>query len=504
MDAIREIIHTLTDEEQKEFRHFAQRQRKRTQRKDLELFDLFKKKEVLKPAAVITKLYGTTAKKEAYHGLRKRLLKQLTDYIVLRNLETDSAAVSSAMGQLSLARYLFDQRSEELAWKYLQKAEQLATESEQYDLLNAIYNLQIEKSAILPDLDLDHLIQQQRHNKKLADEDERANMANALVKRELLRMRREGEDIDFAAVIDRQLSAFNLKEAMTERPKLLFNLISMSRSAILVKKDFYNFEPFLIRNYERLEKEIGFTARQQNYRLSFLYMIAHTLYRNKKFDRSISYLDQLNELIQKEGKAYFSLHYANYTQLYAANLFFKGELESATTLLLGLLEDKKVRLQTEDQLNITVNLGIYYFHHNTLKKAHAMLLSIYHTDKWCEKVMGKEWVLKKNLMEVLLYYDMEHTEVAESRMRSIERNYAHLLDQPVYQRVKVYMALVRQLIFNPETIRTLAFEERVEGSFQWVPVEQEDIQAMAFYAWLKSKMIKKPFYDTLLDLVSGS
>jgi hypothetical protein len=31
--------------------------------------------------------------------------------------------------------------------------------------------------------------------------------------------------------------------------------------------------------------------------------------------------------------------------------------------------------------------------------------------------------------------------------------------------------------------------------------EQEDIQAMTFYAWLKSKMYKQPYYEVLLEMV---
>jgi hypothetical protein len=48
------------------------------------------------------------------------------------------------MGLISLSRYFFERRSDELAWGYLKSAESKAMKAEQFDLLNTIYLLQIE------------------------------------------------------------------------------------------------------------------------------------------------------------------------------------------------------------------------------------------------------------------------------------------------------------------------------------------------------------------------
>lgn len=59
-------------------------------------------------------------------------------------MEEDTTASAPIMGMLALAGYLFEVRLDKLAWSYLRKAEKLAQSSEQYDLLNTIYNQQIE------------------------------------------------------------------------------------------------------------------------------------------------------------------------------------------------------------------------------------------------------------------------------------------------------------------------------------------------------------------------
>src|SRR5690606_26624583 len=103
----------------------------------------------------------------------------LSDFILLKRMAEDTTASAPIMGLLALARYLFEVRLEKQAWHYLRKAEKLAQGSEQYDLLNTIYNLQIEKADNEFADDLDQIIAKRNQNKLAADEDERANIANS-------------------------------------------------------------------------------------------------------------------------------------------------------------------------------------------------------------------------------------------------------------------------------------------------------------------------------------
>lgn len=52
-------------------------------------------------------------------------------------------------------------------------------------------------------------------------------------------------------------------------------------------------------------------------------------------------------------------------------------------------------------------------------------------------------------------------------------------------------------------MQSAAYLEKVETSFEWIEKEKEDLQAMSYYAWLKSKMTKRDFYEVLLELITG-
>jgi hypothetical protein len=504
MDDLKTTLEILTDEDRKELAIFIKRQKKKKNRKDLELYRLLIQPKNYKPEQLINILYPEAPNAVAYYALRKRLLKHLSDFILLKRMEEDITAASSVMGMLSLANYLFDARIDRLAWAYLRKAEKLATANEQYDLLNTVYNLQIEKADNEFAEPLKFIINKRNENKKIADENERANIANSIINQRLQEVRRQGSDLHFDKIIQEVLRTYDLSEAVSKRPPLLHKLMSITRSAILARKDFLSFEPYIISKYHDAEQRYGFKKPHQYYKLSLLYMIAHVLYRNKKFGESMQYLKLLNEALNGEGKSHFPVFYPRYIFLMVANLVFVNQNNEAITLMEELLYKAKVNLSTKDQLTAQLGLSFNYFAQGAFTKANRVLMSIKRSDKWCEGKMGKEWVLKKNLGELILQYELGNEDLALNKIRSIERVFKDLLIEPTYKNVKQYLQLIKYMLNHPEILDKPEFIQQVESSLEFTSFESTDIQAMSFYAWLKAKMLKRPYYTVLFELANSA
>jgi hypothetical protein len=498
LDSLKEIIASFSEGDRHEFRLFIQRLRRKNKRKDLQLFSLLSLPESFKPTQIIHKLYGGY-KKEAYHALRKRLFNHLTEFLVVKRFKEDQSESSFIMGQISAVRYLMKLGKEETAWKILEKAELLASSREQYELLNTIYNLYIEKAAEDTSINIEEILLKKNINKQYMEEEEQANLACSIIRQKLLIVKKENQHLDFDFQVQNVLKKYRLDEAMAVRPKLLLNLVSITRSAMVTKKDYYSFEPFVIEQYRKLENK-GFETKDITYQIEFLYMIAHTLYRNKKFSTSEQYLEILLKKIESD-KIYFNRSYPKYILLQAAIHVFSNENRKAIILLQDTLKKFENILTHLDEMNIRLNLTIYLFQSQELDKAVKSLISIYHTDKWCEKVLGKEWVLKKNLIDIILQYEMENYDIALSRIQALERAFNKMFESPTYKRVKVFIQLIKRIIKDPHVVTGEAFHRLVESSFEWVPLEQEDIQAVSFYAWLKSKMQRKNYYSVLIELV---
>ncbi|KAA5539830.1 hypothetical protein [Adhaeribacter rhizoryzae] len=500
MDDLKITIDTLSAEDKKEFNYFIQRQKSKRNRKDYELFQLLQGKKQYKPQEIIHRLYPDEPNAVAYYALRKRLTQHLTDFIVLKRMEEDPTAVSSIMGTLAVAKYLFDVRVDRLAWNMLRKAEKLAATNEQFDLLNTIYNVQIEKADSEFADDLDEVIRKRNENKLAADEDERANIANSIITKQLEAARRQGRDLQIDATIQSVLKAYGLTEAVSQRPALFYKLMSITRSSVLARKDFYSFEPYIISQYEQVRATHGFSPAHQHYKISLLYMIAHVLYRNRKFAQSNHYLAELYQALTGEGKSLYAAFYAKYVFLKTANDAFLSNLSESLALMEDLLQRKSHLLSQRDILTASLGLGFLYFAQGAYQKANRVLLGISHSDKWCEKIMGKEWLLKKCLGELILQYEFGNPDLALDKLKSLMKNFGELLAQPVYSNVHAFLQLLEQLFLQPDAATRRAFLQYVENALSFVPAEREDLQAMSYYAWLKSKMVSRPYYEVLLEL----
>ena len=72
-----------------------------------------------------------------------------------------------------------------------------------------------------------------------------------------------------------------------------------------------------------------------------------------------------------------------------------------------------------------------------------------HTEKWLEKRMGREWVMKKLLMEIIAHFDMENYDLCENLVRSIQNRFRDLLNTEKYARAKDFIKISSDAQFTP-------------------------------------------------------
>ena len=188
-----------------------------------------------------------------------------------------------------------------------------------------------------------------------------------------------------------------------------------------------------------------------------------------------------------------------YYSLLAFNYNYSGEHSKAISLLEPILPIKHSDI--ESLLIINLSQVMFYIQSESYKDAHNLFSKFYHTDKWYEAKAGIEWVIKKNLTEIILHIELQNIDLVESRILSFKRNYYPYLKSIKQHRVITYLRLVEWYYKNPELVTLATFKEKVESSFVWIENKREDIFVMSFYAWLKSKMERKDLYETTLELI---
>ena len=514
MDDLRLTLQTLAADDRRELAHFIQWQRRRAAgRLDVRLLGLLLHAKEYKPEELINKLYPDEPNPVAYYALRKRLFKHLTDFLLLRQRQHDATAATSVRGQLTLAQYLFGAGVPRLAWTVLRKAEKLALDNEQYEPLNAVYNVQIEHAHSPHAEPLAAIIERRHRNKKAADEEERAGIADALLRQRLRQARRPGRGaVPVDELVRNVLTEYDLQEAFARSPSLLSRLLGIARHAMLARGDFATFAPFIERCYRLMERRHGFAPAHRGYQLRLLYMLAHALYRARRFAESVAYLEQALAVLAAAPGRQFADVGPRLTFLLAANYAFLNRNRESIKLLENALKAKPALLPAA-QLTARLQLTFHYFAEGQFAKASQTLISLDRTDFWLEQNMGFEWLLNHNIGELLIQLELENPDVALVRLRAIERRLheqfpaaeatAERPPTPLggpYHAVVRYLELVHGILNDPAVAATPAFANRVATMPAFLSEEREDLQVISFYAWLRARVLGRPYYEVLLQV----
>lgn len=499
MNDLNHIVSTFSKEDQKRFISFLEKNNKRNDTKNIQLFKHVLNNK-LSSKAICFKIYKQE-NSAAYHALRKRLYRSIIDFVANMSLLDENSVDMQIIKYILASRKCLEHKQYKMAYKILDKAEDLAAEHHLFSLLNEIYHTKIQYSYVNPDVLLDETISEFRQNQKKYFLEDELNIVYAKVRQTLNEVAHTGETTNFQSVLDAILKEhhININESMSF--KSLFQLMSIVGLSAFVTNDYLKTEPFLINTYNAILKSKK-EGKSVYYHIQILYLIANTLFRNKKFEQSQHYLALMHQEMLNKNKKYYNTFKLKHHLLQALNLNYSDNQNEAIAILQPLIHLKHEDI--ESLLDIYLSLIVFYFQKNDFKKAHHLFSKFYHTDTWYLEKAGKEWVIKKHLIEILLHIELNHIDLVESRLLSFKRSYSKYLKSINQERVLIYLNFVERYYKNPEKVTSKAFKNTVEAAFEWLSKDKEDIFVMSFYAWLKSKIENENLYTTTLNLVRDS
>ena len=493
---INSIISTFSTEEKQRFISYLNQKNKRKDAKNIKLFKLLSRQD-LDAKSISKSLYGTE-NSNAYHALRKRLYESIIDFTANAQLEDEHSVEMALIKYILSARSFLQQQQYKIAFKILDKAEKIAKAQLLFPYLNEIYHTKIQYAHNIPEIDLSNLIKKFEENENLKSQEDRLNIIYARFRQTLNDLTYKGQIIDIEAILFENFKDY--EENFIERLsfKSLYQLIRIASISAFATKNYITIESFLLKTYQQIISR-DTQKEQLVYHIEVLYQISNTLFRNKKFEVSLGYLALMKTEMLKKRKKYYNTYKLKYHLLQCLNLNYSNQQHQA----IGILEEliKISNSDYESILDIHLCLITCYVQKQEFKIALSIFSKFYHSDKWYTEKAGKEWVLKKNIIEIILHIELGHTNLVESRLRSFKRIHYSYLKNNNQQRVIDFINFIEQYHKTPELITSLEFKDKVENTFDWVSAKQEDIFVMSFYAWLKSKMEQKNQYRCTLELI---
>ncbi|MEO1031126.1 MAG: hypothetical protein AAFX55_06960 [Bacteroidota bacterium] len=498
MIALKSIIDTFSKEDQQKFITFLQEKNKRRDTKNIQLFKLMRIPE-LDSKSICRQLYEVDHC-NAYHALRKRLFNALIDFTANKNLEDENSVDMRIIKYILASRTYLFQKKYEIAYNILDKAERLADEHSLFPILNEIYHTKIQYAPNYPKIDLETLILKQKNNHKQHQLEDQLNIIYAKLKLILNTISYKGEVIDFESQLKSVLADYKLVLNESLSFKSLYQILTIVNISALVTSRYFEIENFVMSSY-RILKEKKETDKQLFYQIHIVYIIANALFRNKKFEASLTYINEMEELMQLKKGTYYKTFILKKILVEALNYNFIDKQDRAIKLVEATI--KKKHQDIESLLDLHLSLLMFYFQKADFAKAKWVLSKFYHTDQYYIEKAGIDWVIKKNLAEILLYAEIADDDLFYSRLKSFRRKYTSYLKEIDQSRILTFINYAERYYKRPEIAKSKAFAKALVMALEGTSTQKEDIFVISFYAWLKNKVTDKNLYKTTLKLIKS-
>ncbi len=499
MDKLQFIVQSFSNEEKSGFEHFINRFRVRDNRKDFQLFERLTELNSLSLNEALEFLYDGAEEKEAYHALRKRLLGHLIEYITLKGInETKGNAHYNSEGLISLSQYLFEKGAFQAGWQYLKRALASEIKKGDQDILAKLYLLWLEHWEEYSGIEkFNDIYKLYVDAKEKSERDQRFKLALSIVKRKIEQFKLQLKEINIDKIIKDVVSGMDLNKKEFNSLENLYYVAQLIRASSLVSKDYIEVEKYLNTRLKKLEKKEG-DAVHTGIFWELKYFQAHACYRLKKIDKAKEILFSIN---LSQGNITKNKHDELFCKIELLNWaceFYANNVDAGIHRLLLLENNEIFKNNSIYDLDRKMNLITSLFAKESYKRANSVLKSIGHSSQWLQKKKGLEWRVKFQIIELIVLYENDKIDLVMLRLRAINRLIREVVKiNPNYKNLSVFLKIIKISVDQGSFI---GLDNELD-KFQFSPFKQENIQAMAFYAYIKSKIKKENYYNTLMELI---
>ncbi len=482
---IEKIFKTLSKSDKKEFLLFLGRKKRKDNRKDIEI-----------SKALMSDMSPKVDNANNYHAIRNRIKKELIVFIFLKQIENDNTGESELLNEINLCRFLFNNQLEKEAWGYLLKVEKKALKIQNYNGLYATYMLMLEYSYSDEYINIAETIEKKNTIKNYLDNEEKLIDTLAIVRNKLHHFKVEAKTQSLTNLIEDFKSKIDLNHpSFYQYPKQVCNYLELVRGSLLYNRDIRELEPIALDLYNKTKAQDSFTKHNVSYKIKILYILCHALYRNYKFEECLTYLDEIEKSLSSVKLGYLNHYYAKIASLQSSIYFLSNNISQAIETL-EVFFNSKTKINTKDELNLKLSLLTYYAYNKEYRKANRFFIQMHHSNGWYKKLMGQEWVFKKNSIEMLLQFEMGKDDIALNRINAIIKNNKELTDLTQYKDVIYFLKLFKKYIEDPTSITSkdllnVSKDDSIESA-------DNEIKKTAFYSWFMAKVQNKDPYEVLM------
>ena len=277
--------------------------------------------------------------------------------------------------------------------------------------------------------------------------------------------------------------------------KSLYQLLEIINTLAHRLHDFSAILPLISSIEQKISARTANPLKHLFYRIHSLYFIANAYFRNRQFEMAQTYLAQMEAAMDADRGRYKVRFRENALLLHSLTLNYTGQATAAIDCIEKNLQLPKLKPSPDILLALTV----FYVQQQNYKKAVQQLNRLKHSDSWYLEKEGHDWLIKRDLVALIIHLELEHIDLTDSLLRRFRRTHAQAIATD--NRLALFLSNLRQIHNTPQVVDEPQFRESVKKHFTTQELFKEDIFLLSFFAWLKAKISKTPIYTTTLDLL---
>ncbi len=489
-----DIVNSLSVEDYDKFKSYLRHKNKRSDIKNIVLLKILRQSFL--PTNIDVTLYGKPSK-NAYHALCKRLHDSLIDFIASRSFDTETTEEFEVLKLVLVARILYEQNITKAAQKTLQKAALKASSNDLYSLLSEIYHTQIQYAHLHDQVRLEELMKAFYINQNHHKHQENLNLAYAYIKNKITQTRNT-VTVNVNQLLEQTFKKFDISIHESLTFKSLYQLLEIINTVARLENNYFDALPFFERIYTEIRAKKNTSNKHLYYHIHLLYFMANAYFRNRQFDLAIVYLDEMKEKMISERRKYEFRFRENELLLRSLLQNYIGKsTEAIQSLENHFIRSSKHTISPNPDLVLT--LVICHTQQEQYKQALSVLNKLKHTTSWYITKMGEDWVIKHDLIQLIVHIELEHIDLVASLLKSFKRKYKHVIQQE--DRLQGFIKILEAVYKHPEKVKDIRFRESVKKLFKTENRAEEDIFMLSYFAWILSKTNTKTLYQTTLDLL---
>jgi hypothetical protein len=495
------IIQSLSKEEFREFKYFLNRRNNaQEEREDVKVLNMIRAE-----AEVPTKNI------QAYRQTKNRIKAQLEYFVEFENIKRDP--ISQIQNYIEVAKFLFYKNLYNHAWDYLNKAERLAEEMEEFGLLDHIYTIQISYTynVAVPShkgLPVPKLLEKRNNNLSLSKIDGNANAANALLIYEIKRLFSERLSANIEDLVNKILVDYELNDLSNDRIRIYCKIVIIVCRGLRENRDYHNMKNYGINGYNFIQRKKMMNKIPLNDLMDLLDGICVAALRSKdylsyeKYQTVYAAKARMLKAHPDEYSYYDFVPYIDAADLYLCTNRLKKAKES-------LLVIYKKYEHYHDSTRIYFLLRANLLAVNFASKEYAVCLKLYHEimnqDK--RKILSEpgfrlDLIIYTELFGAIFYYENDDADYAWYLLASIKRKYAETLSKAESKRELMFIKVMEKMISDPSYKQDKPFITECKNVIKMKAFVPGDNEYISLNAWLSSKLTGQDYYTCFLELVN--